>query len=447
MLALNALDQIILPLLVAIILARQLGLSGLAEQVSILCARGTVKKLVVITLVLIWTVAGSQSAIAQTGITVQSSDAHYSFGQHITFQLQASAPTFINQITLLFQVQGQMSKTSVPIVFEPGLQISIDYVYSLAEHELPPFATLVYWWEIRAEDGQQHRSPDQVLYYADNRYSWQAPARDQYLNTTVEIYWVEGDRVFGQNALNTAIVALDQINRELQTIIPGVIRIFIYPSEQDLRSALNLGGYDWAGGQARPELETILVGIPNDQLAFTEMERLIPHELAHLLIFEATGRQLNRAPPWLNEGLASVYELRPDPSRQALVEQALAVEGLFPLESLCAPFPLDENAARLAYAQSAGVVQYIRERFGSQAVRALLAAYADSASCESGVERALGMSLNGLDRAWRSTLIREPQGAAAQNDGSAWLALWLLTVLASLPLVGIVRRSQKAKRE
>ena len=43
--------------------------------------------------------------------------------------------------------------------------------------------------------------------------------------------------------------------------MPGFMRIFIYPSEQDLQGALNLSGYDWAGGQARPELGVILIGV------------------------------------------------------------------------------------------------------------------------------------------------------------------------------------------
>jgi hypothetical protein len=173
------------------------------------------------------------------------------------------------------------------------------------------------------------------------------------------------------------------------------------------------------------------------------MERLIPHELTHLLVYQATGRTSGRVPTWLDEGLALLNERRPDPNRQALVEQAVSQDRLFPLEALCAPFPADENAARLAYAQSASVVNYLREEYGSQVIRDLLAAYADDVSCEAGVSRVLHKSLDGLDSAWRARLTRQGQIVTALSDSAPWLALWLLTILLALPLVGAWRSGRQ----
>jgi hypothetical protein len=279
-----------------------------------------------------------------------------------------------------------------------------------------------------------------MLYYADNRYDWQF-LQDEGRGVSWEVYWVQGDVVFGQTALNVATQAFDEIYRELRAPVPGVVRIYIYPSEEDLRSALNLAGYEWAGGQARPELGAILTGIPDTLAAPSAMERLIPHELSHLLVYEASGRIVGRVPPWLNEGLSSIHERRPDPDREALLEQALAQDRLFPLEALCAPFPMDEGAARLAYAQSASVVHYLREEYGSQVIRDLLAAYADNASCEAGVNRALGKSLKGLNLAWLGHMTRQGEIVVALNESGVWLAFWLLTALLVLPLVGVLRGS------
>jgi hypothetical protein len=165
--------------------------------------------------------------------------------------------------------------------------------------------------------------------------------------------------------------------------------------------------------------------------------------LTHLLLYEAAGRALGWVPSWLDEGLASLNERRPDPNRQALVEQALAEDLLFPLEALCAPFPTDEDAARLAYAQSASIVRYLRQQYGSQAIRDLVAAYADNASCEAGVVRVLGKSLKGLDAAWRADLAGQDQVVVALNDGAPWLAFWLLSAVLVLPFVGVMRRRSK----
>ena len=317
--------------------------------------------------------------------------------------------------------------------------MAVSYAYSMAGKNVPPFALITYWWEVRLESGEAHRSEEQLLYYAENRYDWRVVGGKQN-NMSWEVFWVQGDVAFGQAALNTAMKALDELSLELRTPPPGVIRVFIYPSEEDLRSALNLAGYDWAGGQARPELGVILAGIPDNPAAPGEMERLIPHELAHLLVFEATGQRLGQVPPWLDEGLATLSELRPDPSRQALVEQALAQDSLFPLEALCAPFPTDENAARLAYAQSASLVEYLREEKGSQVIRDLLVAYANNASCASGVNQVLDTSLEGIDAAWRAHLTRQGTLDVSPSNSALWIGLWLLTVLLVAPLAGVLRR-------
>jgi hypothetical protein len=398
-----------------------------------------VSKAVVTVAVLLILATFVRSVAAQAEIVAQVPDADYSFGQHITFYLEANSSAPITQVNLFLKIQGQSDVTVVPVPLEPGRQISVNYPHSLTGEPIPPFAFVTYWWTIEDESGRRQQSEEKLLYYADNRYDWQLIENRQQ-DIHWEVYWVKGDVTFGQTAMNIAVKALDDIRGELVTTAPGVIRIFIYPSEEDLRSALNLSGYDWAGGQARPELGAILVGIPDGVTAQGEMERLIPHELTHLLVYEATGRRSGLVPPWLNEGLASLYERRPDPSHKALIEQALAQGQLIPLDALCAPFPQDESTARLAYAQSVSVVRYLRDMRGSTAIRELLAAYADNASCNSGVTRVLGQSLKGLDSSWRASLTNQGQAFIILKDSSLWLALWLMTILLALPFVGVLRR-------
>jgi hypothetical protein len=326
--------------------------------------------------------------------------------------------------------------TDIPV--EPGRQVALSYPLSPSALKVPPFATLTFWWEIQDESGNLNQTEEQLLYYADNRYPWQS-LRDQQEDVSWDVYWVDGGASIGEITLDIAVEALDEISRELRSTIPGSVHIFVYPSEAELRTALNLAGYEWAGGQARPELGAILVGVSDGPTARGELERLIPHELTHLMVYEATGQTLNRVPAWLNEGLATLNEGRPDPERQALVEQALADNSLFPLDALCAPFPSDQNDARLAYAQSASVVSYLQEEYGNQTIRDLLAAYADGASCEAGITKTLRKSINGLDSAWRASLTRRGEIFVALSDSAMWLALWLLTALLVLPLLGALR--------
>lgn len=395
----------------------------------------------IIALIILGTIVVGRVEAQTTDIDTEVPDAEYNFGQQITFHLKATAPTTITKANLFLSVEGQSDTTAVPVPIDPGSEIAVDFQYNTAGHELPPFAVINYWWQVHDQSGAQHSTEKKLLYYSDNRFGWQSVAGKPQ-GISLEVYWVQGDVVFGQSALNVAVQALNKIYQQLQEPVPGVIRIFIYPSEGELRNTLNLTGYEWAGGQARPDLGVILIGIPDGPGALGEMERLIPHELTHLLVYQATRRIPDHVPPWLNEGLATLNEFRPDANRQALLEQALAEDGLFPLQVLCAPFPTDENAARLAYAQSESLVSYLQEEYGRPVVRELLAAYVDDPRCEAGVAQVLDKDLEGLDATWRAYLASQVQSTGSKGE-SPWLALWLLTALLALPLLGVLRSKRK----
>jgi hypothetical protein len=182
------------------------------------------------------------------------------------------------------------------------------------------------------------------------------------------------------------------------------------------------------------------------------MRRVIPHEITHLLVYQAAGGALGRVPSWLNEGLATLSEELPDPQAAVVLETALSQGGLMPLETLCGPFPLETDEARLSYAQSASVVHFIRDHYGRQGLARLITAYAEGASCRGGVERALGVSLEGLETQWRTSLQPRNKWLVFLEKAGPWIGLWggscLMTLLflETIPL-SIWRRRRAAQEE
>ncbi len=132
---------------------------------------------IIATLILAATVTVNP-ARAQTDITILTSDADYSFGQHITFRLQATASTTITEVNLFFTIQGQ-DDTAVPIPIEPGSAVAVDYAHSLVGQNIPPFASLTYWWELHDQAGGRTKSEEKSLYYADNRHQWQLVEKEE----------------------------------------------------------------------------------------------------------------------------------------------------------------------------------------------------------------------------------------------------------------------------
>ena len=86
------------------------------------------------------------------GITVVENDVDHSFGQHVTFTLEASSDAEISQIYLFFHAtdDDETEKEKVALE-EPGRQVSVRHVHNARIYPLPPFATITYWWQI--EDG------------------------------------------------------------------------------------------------------------------------------------------------------------------------------------------------------------------------------------------------------------------------------------------------------
>lgn len=380
--------------------------------------------------------AAPLQAQEQPPIVVMATSVHYTFGQQAVFEIEVAAEAGVTALYLYLQEEGQARVEVDPVPFEPGTSVRAAYQQDLRAHPFPPFGEVTWWWEVR--DGADHRltTPSSTFQYEDNRFEWQDTA-----SGPVWLHAVVDDPGYVQTALDVAQTSLAQIARQLESPVPEQVDIYLYPSVMDLRAALEMAGREWMGGQARPELGAVLVAIPYDDEYVTHMEREIPHELTHLMVYQAAGPEgYPYVPAWLNEGLAMVNQMRPDPSLEALLERARADGRLIPLRDLCAPFPSDPETALLSYAQSASLVQYIRDRYGSGGIRRLLTAYADGAGCEGGILQALEIAPERLDLAWRAHLMGLTGWTTWLSDNAVWLLLWGLSLLVALPMAGAFRR-------
>jgi len=375
--------------------------------------------------------------VAADGITVVESRANHSFAQQVTFTLQATSDAEITQVYLFFCAAGDERTESVNLTIEPAREISVNYVHELRLSPLPPFAMVTFWWQIKNTSGDSLTTDLQQFEYTDNRFRWEQLSAD-----SLTIHWIEeyGDPAFGQAALDIAQASLEDINAELRASIPESIDIYIYNAQHNLDAAMVLTGREWVGGQAHPELGIVVVTIPFEEHYTSRMNRYIPHEITHLLVYQTvTPTGYKYVPEWLDEGLATANERLPTPEYAIVLEEALVEGQLVPLQDLCVPFPPDSHTAFLSYAQSGSVVQFIRERYGAGGIRALLEVYANGASCAVGVQEALNVNLSGLEMAWRASLEPQAPWRAWVEQIGVWMGLWLLSLLVAVPMIGGLR--------
>jgi hypothetical protein len=210
-----------------------------------------------------------------------------------------------------------------------------------------------------------------------------------------------------------------------------------------LQNTLLLGGSEWVGGHARPELGVVLVAIPPGANQFTEMETKIPHELSHVMLYRALGENYKKQPAWLIEGIASMIELYANPDYARALQIASENDTLIPFENLCASFPVDAGSAFLAYAQAQSFVTYIRDSFGTSGLARLTDAYSEGFNCELGATQALGTPLSQLDQRWRETVLGQNVGGVALRNLAPFLFLLFLVLVVPIWSAVVVLRQRR----
>jgi hypothetical protein len=327
---------------------------------------------------------------------------------HIAFRTRDETDTVVDQVEVL-----------------PGGELL--YAYSLESSRLRAFTTIEYWFNIILEDGSEFSSPVYHFDYADNRFEWQHVAE-----TPFDVYWFDGDLSFAQSVLDVAKEGLIRAQGIMPLQMPSNIRVYVYPTADQIPQT---SGIEWAAGHAYPDLGLVVVSVPDGPERRLEMERQIPHELMHVLLYQTTGQGYENLPTWLVEGLATMAQLYPTPEYQVLLENAIEKNSLIPIPSLCQGFPSHASTAYLSYAEATYFTRYIYRQYGSSGLTDLVANYANGLDCERGVEVALGISLSRLEEQW----LKNSLGASdvPVMDKRDQLLPWsfLLFVVLVIPLV------------
>lgn len=383
---------------------------------------------------------------AQTDLQVLDSRVEYTFGEALTFQAQVDLPAATDELWLFFSPEGRYQTQTHRVTANSRGEVT--FVLDLQQEPLPPFATIHFWLQATTSDGRELTSASASFVYQDNRFDWRTRRASPF-----RVHWYQGDLSFAQEVIDTARFAQEQIASLLSLDVvhpedpqaPDWIDIYVYARAADMQSALAYEGPTWVAGHADPEFSVMLVSLPEGPAQVLEMERQVPHELAHILLYRKTGPGYYTLPMWLNEGLASVSELYPNPDYDLLLEDAFARDTMLPVTSLCHRFPSSASEALLAYAESTSLVRYLSQQYGRSSIDRLLSAYTDGQTCEIGAQTALGKPLSQIEREWRQASFGENALLAAFRKMLPFLSLLALMTLPLL--VSALLRSRGGAQE
>lgn len=339
---------------------------------------------------------------AQENFNIISSRAEANFPDALTFSINVSAAFPITRIYLRYRLLNDnpvkvFSETWMN--FKPGTLVNTNWEWQMKKTGgLPPYTELSYWWVITDERGNKLETQPKNFIYFDTRYNWQPPKE----RGNILLFWVRGDDNFAEQLVSSATQSLTRLEREAGIKLEKGVKIFIYPSAADLRSAV-LYVTEWAGGVAFTDFNVVGIGISPSEVNFGK--RALAHELSHVLTRQVSYNFYGDLPVWLNEGLAMWGEGPMRPEMAVSLQSAIEQRSFITLRTLSSPFPGDVDAAFLSYAESQSVVTFLIEKYGGAKMAELLGVFKNGSGYDEALLKVYGFDMDRLFELWRDSVL------------------------------------------
>jgi hypothetical protein len=383
---------------------------------------------ILVAFVLALTVPSAMPANAQVDVETIASYAVVEYPDRINFTLELESREQITDIRLNYRVERD---SFVDVVCESVAGYDADtksasWTWDMyTTGNLPPGTVVEYWWKISTGSGNYHFTQPQKVAFDDSRYQWQEISEGN-----LSIYWYRGDLAFAGELMETARVALIQLEDDMGAYLARPVNIYIYGSSEDLQGAM-LYVQEWAGGLAFTGYGVVAIGIAPSNIDWGK--RAMVHELAHLVTHQMTNNPYNSIPVWLNEGISMYAEGEMEEFSESYLRRAAANNDLISVQSLASPFPSDADKTYLSYAQSYSLVEYLISQHGSQKMAELLYTFSLGSTYDGAFMNVFGFDIDGLDTAWQAWVKEKYSASSAQRMAAlpSFMAVLLAVLMAS----------------
>lgn len=240
-----------------------------------------------------------------------------------------------------------------------------------------------------------------------------------------EVRYAPGeDEILVPYAVDTLKAAAKALEAELGVKMVSPVRLEIYPDAESLArvSTLSVEAIRTTGTIAMCKWGRLMIASPRTLLHGYPWLDTIAHEYVHLLLTKAT---LDRAPVWLQEGIAKFLETRwrrddpalpHDPASKQLLQDAAAAKELLDFDQMHPSVALlpTQRAAALAFAQVSSFVAMFYDDYGGEGLRALIDRVGDGQDAKKAAARVAKTSWPNLEKRWRASLDDDSQAPPAR---------------------------------
>jgi hypothetical protein len=339
----------------------------------------------------------AETAGAADAVVIKTASAQPDFPDLVAFKLEAATQQVTNRVELLFSIAGVNTRYLAEPEISPAREIDLDFSLDMESRGIPPGVTITYDWRFVAPDGSSIESQPEAFVWIDHRFGWSELSSDQ-----VTLHAYNGDPSFNREVLDSAQASIDDLEREFNLDQIAPVELWIYDKNSDYQGARLTNSETWSAAITFPELHLIHVVIPDGN--HSERGRIVPHEISHQVLFQATENPFNYPATWLDEGLAVRNQANGNENDDEIVHAAAVNGRLLSLRSLNSSFPFDPGEADLAYAESHSAVNFIIAHFGKDRMGDLIRAYRSGLSHDEAFETAFGVDVDELDALWQESL-------------------------------------------
>ena len=248
---------------------------------------------------------------------------------------------------------------------------------------------------------------------------------ETFTHENFEVRYAPGqDEILVPYAVDTLKAATEALEAELGTKMVSPVRLEIYPDAESLArvSTLSVEAIRNTGTIALCKWGRLMIASPGALMHGYPWLDTIAHEYVHLLLTKAS---LDRAPVWLQEGLAKFLEtrwrvdeptLRNDPAARQLLYDAAEANELLDFDQLHPSIALlpTQEAASLAFAQVSSFIEMYYAEYGREGVQQALYLVGQGEDARKALAGVAGMPWKALEGRWKKTLSTQPKPPEAR---------------------------------
>ncbi len=339
--------------------------------------------------------------------TFEQPTATSTFGEEIVFSQAFDSPVDLARVELLLEYPGAIGPVVVQVagLTLAGRREQVHRLSLAAGGHLFPNTSITARWRLVPADRSVAPAvgPPVTVLYADTRFAWKTLE-----GSLVRLHWYEGSAAFGRRALEIGENGVRDAATFLGVTERDLVDFYVYADEPAFYDALGPDTRENVVGTAVASIRTMFALIAPSDVGGSEVRRVIPHELTHLVFDTAVRNPYHSPPRWLDEGVAVYLSVGFDAGDRATVEAAVGEGRLMPLTALGGEFPTSWERADLAYAESVSAVDYLVREKGTAALVRLIRGYAGGVTDDEAFTAATGVDVAAFEAGWLADLGAEP---------------------------------------